>query len=199
MNDLEYLNQISAGVNQQPKPTGFFDKKMKIVFGILAGVLILFIILLAAGGSSKAPEVTATSELNRLYTRSNELIKTVSTYNGSVRSSSLRSTGTSLSTLLTELSSTSASYLGDAKVDDADPDDAQNLTELNNTLEKARLNGILDRNYAHEMDYQIRYLLIIEDSVREKTTDANLKSYLTSSAESLSRLGDTFNNFSESK
>ncbi|MBR3233196.1 hypothetical protein IKF74_02885 [Candidatus Saccharibacteria bacterium] len=199
MNDLEYLNQISAGVNQQPKPTGFFDKKMKIVVGVFAGVLLLFIVLLIAGGSSKTPEITATSELNRLYTRSNELIKTVSAYNGSVRSSSLRSTGTSLSTLLTELSSTSASYLGDAKTDELDPDDAKNLAEFSYTLEKARLNGILDRSYAHEMDYQIRYLLIIEDSVREKTTDANLKSYLTSSAESLSRLGDTFNNFSESK
>ena len=199
MNDLEYLNQISAGVNQQPKSAGFFDKKMKIVVGVFAGVLLLFIILLIAGGSSKTPEITATSELNRLYTRSNELIKTVSAYNGSVRSSSLRSTGTSLSTLLTELSSTSASYLGDAKTDELDPDDAKNLAEFSYTLEKARLNGILDRSYAHEMDYQIRYLLIIEDSVREKTTDANLKSYLTSSAESLSRLGDTFNNFSESK
>lgn len=199
MNDLEYLNQISAKVNQQQKPAGLFDKKMKIVFGVLAGVLILFIILLVAAGGSSKPEATATSELNRLYNRSTELLKTYNAYNGSVRSSSLRSTGTSLSTLLTELSSTTTSYLGDAKTDGVVGEDAQNFLELNNTLEKARLNGILDRNYAHEMHYQIRYLIIIEDSVREKTADANLKTYLTSSTESLSRLSETFGNFSESK
>ncbi len=199
MNDLEYLNQISAGVNRQQKPVGFFDKKMKIIFGVFAGVLLLFIVLIAANGSSQTPEVTATSELNRLYSRSNELIKTISDYNGSVRSSSLRSTGASLSTLLTEVSSTSASYLGDTKSDELTADDAQNLTDLVASLENARLNGILDRHYASEMYYQIRYLLIIEDSVRNRTADANLKSYLDSSYTSLSHLGETFNNFSESK
>ena len=199
MNDLEYLNQISAGVNRQQKPVGFFDKKMKIIFGVFAAVLLLFIVLIAANGSSQTPEVTAASELNRLYSRSNELIKTISDYNGSVRSSSLRSTGTSLSTLLTEVSSTSASYLGEAKTDELTPDDAQNLADLTASLESARLNGILDRHYASEMYFQIRYLLIIEDSVRSRTGDANLKSYLNSSYASLSHLGETFNNFSESK
>lgn len=199
MNDLEYLNQISAGVNRQQKPAGFFDKKMKIIVGVFAGVLILFIVLLVASGSSNSPEVTDVSELNRLYARSLELTKTINEYNGSVRSSSLRSTGTSLSTLLTEVSSTSTSYLGEIKTEELAADDAKNLTELNASLENARLNGILDRRYASEMYYQIRYLIIIENTVHEKTADANLKTYLESSSASLSRLGETFNNFSESK
>lgn len=203
MNDLEYLNQISAGVKKPAVPTSLFDKKMKIVLGALLGVIVLLVVLITTVGTSSAPETTATSELGRLYVRSNELIKTITAYNGSVRSSSLRSTGTSFSTLLTDLSSTSSTYLTKTLgVDLATATPTENdvllISKLNTSLETARLNGILDRHYASEMYYQIRYLITIESSVAAKTTDASLQSYLKSSTTSLSHLEDTFQNFSES-
>ena len=203
MNDLDYLNQISAGVqNQAQKPT-FLDKKMKIIIGILGGAILLLIILVAAVGSSpKETEATATSELGRLYTRVEELTKTITKYNGSVSKPSLRSTGASFSTLLAELSTTTKSYLTNYGIElnaiTPSASDTTLITNLNSSLENYRLNGILDRKYASEMYFQIRYLIVIEDSVREKTTDTNLQTYLESSKTSLSRLQETFYNFSES-
>lgn len=202
MNDLEYLNQISAGVQKPAASSGFFDKKMKPIVGIFAGVILLLIVLAIALGSSSTPEVTAPSELSRLYVRAEELTKTINTYNGSVRSSSLRSTGASFSTLLAGITTTSTTYLTNYGVDPggatSSAEDTSLITDLNNSLENARLNGILDRNYASEMYYQIRYLLVIEESIYNKTSDSSLKSYLESSSDSLSRLGNTFYNFSES-
>jgi hypothetical protein len=202
MNDLEYLNQISAGVNQ-PAKTGLLDKKMKIVLAVLGGVVLLLIISLSVAGGSSKPEATLASELGRLYTRTNELNKTITTYNPSVHHSTLRSNGASFSTLLVEISSTSSSYLthslgvelGTIAVPESD---STIINNLNTSLENARLNGILDRKYASEMYYQIIYLLNLEDSVDKRTNDNTLKSFLESSRNSLLLLEDTFHNFSES-
>lgn len=209
MNDLEYLNQISASANANaPKPglLGLLDKKMKIVIGILAGVILLLIILVAASSSRpEKSEATDISELGRLYTRSVSLSKTISKYNRMISRPSIRSTGSSFSTLLEEISSKTKSYLTGRGVDTgaivATADDAAKITELEESLEQARLNGseILDRRYASEMFYQIRFLIIIEDSIIKKTTDADLKSYLESSKESAYRLGDSFYNFYENQ
>ncbi len=202
MNDLEYLNQISAGVNQ-PAKTGLFDKKMKIVLAALVGVVLLLVILLSVAGGSSKPDVTLASELSRLYTRTNELNKTITTYNPSVHHSTLRSNGASLSTLLVEISSTSSSYLThDLAIElsaiAAPESDNTIISNLNASLENARLNGVLDRKYASEMYYQIIYLLNIEDSVDKRTSDSSLKSFLESSKNSLLLLEDAFHNFSES-
>ncbi|MBR5389368.1 hypothetical protein IK146_02305 [Candidatus Saccharibacteria bacterium] len=202
MNDLEYLNQISAKVNQ-PAQTGFFDKKMKIVLGALVGIVILFIIIAVAAGGSSKTESTVPSELGRLYTRSTEVNKTIAKYNSNVRSSSLRSNAAQLSTILTEVSSSSSNYLTatlgiDLKGVVMTAEDALDIENLNKDLETARLNGILDRKFASEMYYQIRYLLTIEQSVYTKTKDATLKASIDSSGNSLSILEESFRNFSES-
>lgn len=202
MNDLEYLNQISAKVNQ-PVQTGFFDKKMKIVLGVLVGIVILFIIIAATAGGSSKTESTVTSELGRLYTRSTEVNKTIAKYNSNVRSSSLRSNAAQLSTILTEISSSSSNYLTttlgiDPKAVAATAEDALDIENLNKDLETARLNGVLDRKFASEMYYQIRHLLTIERSIYTKTKDATLKASIDSSGNSLSILEESFRNFSES-
>ena len=202
MNDLEYLNQISAGVNK-PAKTNFFDKKMKIIAAVLGGVVLLLIILMAVAGNSSNTESTVATELGRLYTRTNELNKTVTTYNPSVNHSTLRSNGASFSTLLAEISSTSSTYLthnlgtelGTITVPDSD---TLVINNLNASLENARLNGVLDRKYASEMYYQIIYLINIEEAVSKKTSDSTLKTFLESSETSLLLLEDAFHNFSES-
>lgn len=202
MNDLEYLNQISAEANKSSK-TGFLDKKMKIVLGVLGGVILLAIILMSLGGGSSTPKATVSSELSRLYTRSSELNKTIANYNQSIGHSALRSYGTQLSTLLTEITTNTSSYLSknlgiESKNLTITASDAANIETLKTDLEKARLNGILDRTYAHEMDYQIDYLLIIEESIRKKTSETYLSTFIESSINSLDLLKESFHNYSES-
>jgi len=200
MNDLEYLNQIS--VKPAPVKPTLFDKKTKLILIISAIVLFFVVILMAVAGSSSS-EPTATSELARLYHRSDALEKSLSSYTPSVKSSSLRSAATSLSTILAELKSTSNTQFtaSGAKLEDypLSTTDAQITTALDSSLEKARLNGILDRTFASEFYYQIRYLIILEDSTLAKTSDSSLSAFLTSSKSSLERLRDTFAAFSESE
>ena len=200
MNDLEYLNQISA--KPAPVQPTLFDKKTKLILIVAATVLLLVVILAAVAGSSSGSEPTATSELSRLYQRSDTLEKTLTTYTPSVKSSALRSSAASLSTILAELKSTSNTYFtaSGAKLEDypLPTADSKNLTAMSSALESARLNGILDRTFAHELDYQIRYLIIIEDSTLAKSSDSSLTTFLKSSKASLERLRDTFASFSES-
>ena len=202
MNDLEYLNQISAQVPQ--KPAGFFsDKKTRTLFGILGGVLLLSIILAVVVMTLPKPS-SASDELSRLYLRSDAVNKLITTYNKSVKSSSLRSHGTSLSTVLTDLKTSSSSTLKDSygitpSSLALSAEDSALVQKSASALETARLNGILDRSYASELAYQISHLLILEDLARSKTSDAYIREYLDSSSASLQALESEFSNFSDSK
>ena len=201
MKDLEYLNQISA--KPAPVKTTLFDKKTKLILIIAGAILFFAVILMAVAGSSSSSEPTAVSELSRLYYRSDALEKTLNTYTPSVKSSSLRSSAASISTILAELKSTSKTHFTStgAKLEDypLTTADSSLITATDSALEKARLNGILDRTFASEIYYQIRFLIIIEDSTLAKSRDTTLNTFLTSSKSSLERLRDTFSSFSESE
>lgn len=207
MNDLDYLNQISAEVNSKatkPSLLNLFGDKTKYIFGAIVLVLILFIVLAVSSSSSKTENIpTATSELGRLYVRSEALIKTISEYNPKVSKPSIRSTGSSFSTLLTDISATASSHLAASGVKadslSGTADDTALINELNANLEAGRLNGteILNRTYANEMYYQIRYLMTIEKSIIDKTTNQQLRTYLETSKASAEHLGDAFKNYSE--
>ena len=202
MNDLEYLNQISA--KPAPVKPTLFDKKTKLIAIIAGATILLAIIFMSISGSSSSSEPTATSEFSRLFNRSTELEKTLQTYTPSVKSSSLRSSATTLSTLVTELKTTTKNYLINTLA--VKPEnypltktDSSQITALNAALEKARLNGILDRTFAFEIYYEIQHLTVIEDSALALISkSSDLSAFLTSSKESLEKLGETFNAFSES-
>lgn len=201
MNDLEYLNQIS--VKPAPAKPTLFDKKTKLTLIISAIALFFAIIIIAVAGSSQSSEPTAISELSRLQQRSSALEQALTTYTPSVKSSALRSSAASLSTILAELKSTTSAHFTatGATLEDypLTATDSSQIAAMNTSLEKARLNGILDRTFAHELDYQIRYLIIIEDSTLAKSSDTSLNTFLKSSKSSLEHLRDTFASFSESK
>ena len=203
MNDLEYLNQISAKP-AQAQSSSFFDKKTKIIFIIFGVVLLLAIVLMISLSSSQSSsEPTETSELSRLYRRSESLEKSISAYQSSIKASSLRSSVTSLSALITGLKTTSSNYLTktlgvELSAYPITASDAAAITSLNSALENARLNGILDRVAASEFYYQIAHLIVIEESVLKKTSNSELKDFLSSSVESLSLLDETFYSYSES-
>ena len=202
MNDLDYLNQISAGVSATKSAAPFFDKKMKTVLGIAVGAVIMIIILFAMTAST--PKVaTADEELGRIYNRSKTLLELIETYNSRVKSSSLRAAGSSLQTVLTELESGSEAYMtsvhglnaADFAMTAADTALVEGTSE---NLEKASLNGLLDRYYASEMSYQIAHLLIVENQALEKSSNADINSFLENSETSLNRLQETFSSYSES-
>ena len=185
MNDMAYLQQISA--QNRPAPSSpfsslFEDRRFRIA-GIFAVIAIIIVIALSVITAAMPKPATADAELSRLYLRSNSLLETVKTYNSSVKSSELRAAGASLTAVLTDLNSSTAT----------------SLEKSSAALASAKLNGLLDRSYASELSYQISYLILLEDSALSKTSNAAISDYLTTSRASLVTLNATFSNFSETR
>lgn len=202
MNDLEYLNSISASTIP-PKPTApLFNKTVKIIFGAFIGIIFIAIAALLLIPILTPEEVNPSADLSSVYFRASSLEKIVSSYNSKVSSASLRAAGTSLDAVLTDLSSRSSQTLTEKyhinpqklSVSTSEQNSFETTTSK---LETARLNGLLERSYASEVSYQISRLLIVEKSVLGKNPDTATQEYITSSYDSLSHLYDSFSNFSE--
>ena len=203
MNSLEYLNQISTPVKSPvAKPSllsGLNKKVILIALGIIAALIIA--IIAVSYFSSRSTEIPELAPLNSLYLRIDNLSKTIDSYNDKIKSPALRSSGRSLAVILsndkTELSSLLASDYGE-KVSALKLDSAlsKEIADYQASLEKARLNGLLDRTYASELAYQVSILLIYETSASEKTSNSKVKTFLSSSSESLETLKSDLEKFS---
>ena len=68
---------------------------------------------------------------------------------------------------------------------------------LSEELFEAKINGILDRIYAHKMAYEIQLFMAEESQIRKIAKDEALQSILDTFGSSLENLYDKFNNFSE--
>jgi hypothetical protein len=71
--------------------------------------------------------------------------------------------------------------------------------DLVNELFEAKINGNLDRIYAHKMAYEISLITSREIQLYKSTNNESLKEILDTSYNSLSNLYDKFNDFSETK
>ena len=84
---------------------------------------------------------------------------------------------------------------------DADKKIVEQLTlekdGLSEELFEAKINGILDRIYAHKMAYEIQLFMAESNQVRKDTKEGVLQSALDTFDSSLENLYDKFNNFSE--
>lgn len=209
MDNKSYLESIakdtrSAGI---VKP-GLFSfnippvvKKILIGVGIALGLLIIIAIIagLASGGGDKERDY-----VDKIYLRTSHLVEETGTYNKVVKSSQLRSMGTSLLSVLTETQYSIANILkNDFGVSNIETPKSEKTTEeenavmaeyLNN-LENARLNGILDRVYARELTYQIGMVLSLEHEAYARTDKSSLKSALASSMDNLNQLYEQFGDF----
>lgn len=201
MNDLDYLNQISAGLQPQ-KRASFFDKKMKTVLVALA-VAIVAVIVFVVIGSSAPKETTLDHELTRIYHRSDGITKLVSSYNKDSSSSSLRAAGNSLTTILDGLKSNitstlKSSYSITASSTKPLESDSSLVSASDKKLKTAKQNGVLDRYYASELKYQVEGLIILETTALSKSPDSATEAYLKDSKSSLTRLAETFGNYTSS-
>ena len=204
MNDMAYLQQISAGTNPSPASSSLFSGRAFRLLGLFAAAALVIILALALLSAATPKESSLDVELSRINLRASSLNELISSYNSSVKSSSLRASGASLSVLLTELASSSSSSLetlyGISASDlSLSSDDAALLDKSSSALESARLNGILDRAYASELSYQISHLLILEELALSKSSNSAVSDYLSSSYSSLTTLQSSFSNFSETK
>ena len=208
MENQEYLNQISAA----SKPTTTQTKSgpnnilhSKILY-LIIGAIIIVIILAIVGSLLGSNKSTPQTEIIKLKLHADSTMNVINTYQPDVKSSSLRSSSASMNSILADTSSKLNTYIAE-KYGDKAVGNAKNLAEeakttedaLESELFEAKINGILDRVYAHKMAYEISVFLSEEGKLYNSTKDENLQSILADSYNSLENLYSNFNDFSETK
>lgn len=203
MEGQEYLNQISAS-NRPAKASGGLSNLLSSKFflvgviGVVALIIIIIIGSLLSGGKSTPKELTAS-----LKTHMDNTTEVIREYQIHVKSSSLRSSSASLASVLTDTSTKIGGYIsatyGEVQLPETTVAD---LTLAKDTLKEelfeAKINGILDRIYAHKMAYEVS-LFMMEEEQLSASSDETLTLILNDSHTSLENLYSNFNDFSETK
>ena len=205
MEGQEYLNQISAATRpvKEPKTKKILTSKL-FIFGMVA--LVLFILMAIVGailGGDKDNEKILNYHLKLHLDNTAGVIQE---YQTNIKSSDLRSSSSSLNSILTSTSQQLTTYLTekyafkDSSIDEKIVEQA-NLEKdgLESELFEAKINGILDRIYAHKMAYEISVLMSEETKIMDTTKNEALDAILETSYSSLKVLYDNFNSFSETK
>ncbi len=203
MEGQEYLNRISADNRpiKKTKTNGIFSSKFFIVgmVGLIALMLIIIVGAILNGG--KGGEKNLAFKLKLHFDNTEEIIQK---YQPIVKSSDLRSSSASFYSILSNTNRDLTEYLTE-KYNFKEKSVDKNITEeatlakdgLESELFEAKINGILDRIYAHKMAYEISLFTSEEAKIINTTNNTRLKELLTSSYDSLENLYDKFKDFSE--
>lgn len=204
MDRQEYLNQISMKSHPtKNSKSGVFASKFFWVGAIGAAIFILILII---GGILGGARGNDKDRLLALILHMDNTSEVIEEYQPNVKSSDLRSYSASLHGVLSNTSRELTDYI--AEKYNMKPKDAnEGITEeetlakdnLANELFEAKINGNLDRIYAHKMAYEISLITSREIQLYKSTNNENLKEVLDTSYNSLSNLYDKFNDFSETK
>lgn len=179
-----------------------FLKNKFVLVGIIlvAGIILMAIVGAVLSGGKGGIREQATA----LQLRLESMSSTISSYQGLVKSSILRSDSTSLSGILSNTDRDLSNYLSEKYKDKKDfkkleEDEAAHSEALEAELFEARINGILDRIYAHKITYEISLLMSMESKLYDATGDDALKDILNTSYDSLTVIYEKFENYSEAK
>lgn len=202
MDSLEYLNQISKSNRPVKKVRGETSKAT--IIKIAAAGIVLFVLLIAFGSllgnlNSKVGDTT-----KQLYFRTDQVNSTIRTYNKSLKSSRLRAIGISLQTVLTGASNQLKDYYSskgtkseNLKLTGKTASDEESLiSNLNLSLENAKLNGILDRTYDNQINLQVSLLLSLPSQVISRTNDKKLLAIVEPLYTSLSTIHENLEAYS---
>ena len=205
MEAQEYLNQISSEARPEKKSkiknimSLTITKIALVALGVLV-VLLAVTAIFSGRGDSLKKRTTA------LLLHIDSTSETISQYQSSVKSSQLRSYSALLNSTLSNTSRQLTDYMAEkfsyksGSADEALREEARlHNDDLVAALFNAKINGTLDRIYAHKMAYEISLLQTEATGIYETTSDDTLKSIMATALSSLNNLYDEFDNFSETK
>lgn len=194
MDNLEYLNKISQSNRPVKRTMRQGNPKTGLIIKLSTAGVVLFFLLMALGSmlgnlGAKSKELT-----KQVYIRTTNLNSVVTTYNRNLKSSRLRAIGSSLTSVLTNASNQLSAYLvgngkdknalvpSDTKVTESE---AILIQELNDSLNNAKLNGVLDRYYDNQVGLQVSLLMAQVSELLARTKDLELTTILTNFHSSL--------------
>ena len=205
MDKQDYLNQISVTNRpiKQSKFSGVLSSKFFWVGIIGASLLAIILIIgsLIGGGKTSTKD-----KIFALILHIDNTSEIIGDYQPSVKSSDLRSSSASLNGVLSDTSKKLTSFATE-KYNFKEKDIKKDITEeatlakdgLEAELFEAKINGILDRIYAHKMAYEISFIINSEVQILNSASDEALKEILNTSYNSLDNLYSKFDEFSETK
>ena len=207
MDKEQYLKEISAKPLKKAagaKQSKFFTPNMvKLLAGALIAVILLVVVSSILGQSgTRAKTLTET-----LHVRLTNLTKNggpIDKYSKELNSSSLRALAGGLRANLSNVSRDLENLLPDLNINPGSisskvtEDETTHLAELNDTLERARLNALLNRDFSREMTLQIASILSIQSELRERTSNRALVELLERSTASLEILEVEFTEYTNS-
>jgi hypothetical protein len=205
MEGQEYLNQLAASTRpmKKSKVSSILSSKL-FIFGIIAlAILIVTIIIGSILSGNKSDEKTLGIALKLHVDNTSSIVQT---YQTNIKSSDLRSSSASLNSILSNTSRELTEYLTEVHSFDEKKVEEKVLAQAEETrdaldaeLFEAKINGILDRIFAHKMTYEISVLMSEEARLINSTKNDGLTELLKTSYDSLETLYEKFNEFSETK
>ena len=207
MQGQEYLNQISAS-NRPVKENKLKSILTSKYFLIGAGAFVLLIIIVIIGSAMAGNKGGEKNDSIKLYLHLTNTTEVVDTYQKDIKSSTLRGNASSLKSSLSTTSKKLGDYLTEKYqmkdvTKSADKDFVEEATTLKDGLMselfEAKINGNLDRIFAHKMAYEIDLIASEEQTILKETKNDTLKAILEESYGSLDSLYSGFNDFSETK
>ena len=207
MQGQEYLNQISAS-NRPVKENKLKSILTSKYFLIGAGAFVLLIIIVIIGSAMAGNKGGEKNDSIKLYLHLTNTTEVVDTYQKDIKSSTLRGNASSLKSSLSTTSKKLGDYLTEKYqmkdvTKSADKDFVEEATTLKDGLMselfEAKINGNLDRIFAHNMAYEIDLIASEEQTILKETKNDTLKAILEESYGSLDSLYSGFNDFSETK
>lgn len=202
MDSLEYLNQISKSNRPVKKSPG--DVSKSTIIKVAIGGIVLFFALIAFGSLMGNLNSKVSNTTKQLYARTNQINSTLKSYNKSLKSSRLRAIGSSLQTVLTGASNQLKEYYSNKGTKseklklqgDLAKKEDQLISNLNTSLEKAKLNGVLDRTYDNQINLQVSLLLSLTSQVKTRTKDKKLLAIVEPLHSSLQTIHENLESYS---
>lgn len=203
MDNFEYLNQISQSNRPAKRKLSTKGPKTSLIVKLSAAGIVLFFLLMAFGSMLGNLNGKSNNLTKQLYNRTTSLNTVLNTYNRSLKSSQLRAIGVSLSAILTNASNQLSGYL---TVNSKDKNalvldektaasETKLIDELNESLNNAKLNGVLDRYYDNQIGLQVSLLLAQTSQLLARTKDANLTAILTNLHTSLETIHQSIESY----
>ncbi|MDO4526866.1 MAG: hypothetical protein Q4B87_02120 [Candidatus Saccharibacteria bacterium] len=207
MDGQDYLNQITESSKpKKVKESKGFSSILSSKYFKWGAIFVVVLLVIMIFGSILSSKPSLESKFTALKLQLDRTVSTIDTYQPMVKSSDLRSLSASLKSVLSSTSTQlgahlAANYAFDEKnisenlILEADT----NAEALNNDLFEAKINGRLDRTYAHKMATEIYTIMSKEAGIINSSSDDTLKSILKTSYDSLNNLYPSFNDYSETK
>lgn len=200
MNKQEYLDQISARAPVQKKGLpGFLTSKF---FWIVIGTLLGLALILGVGSALSGNKTSTEDKVSELVLQIAGLNEVIGSYQGSVKSSTLRGYSASLSSVLSNTNSQLTSFATETyKFKEKNVDEeiqnrvAEHIQELDNELFSAKITGNLDEIFDLKMVYEISLIASQEQSILSTAKNSALVDILSPSLDSLSNLSNEFDQY----